>query len=1030
MRHSSERGIAMITTLLVLMLISALLVGFTAVVMSDQRYRFIDRDRSRAFYAASGAIEKLTADLGNLFFSNVAPTAAQVTALTTTPPTISDVTFTAASTPTPLPGSQLVAAYHCKPPKPTPPVKGTNGYTISYCGDLAGNPTTSDDPIAISTGPFSGLYGLISPYQLDVTAKTATGGEVHLVRTIESVAIPVFQFGIFSDVDLSFFAESNFGFGGRVHTNGNLFLAEGQGATLTINDKITALKEVVRQNLSNGVTLAAVAMDGTVKLASSGTTFRNLAATEGSVTGNPAGTWFQPIWSSPYNEPTWHSISLSTYNSYIRNGRTGAKALNLPLITVGGATVDLIKRPIVNEDTSNAVLFNERLFSKASLRILLSDTAADITNLPTVTAAAPVLLDGNWTTAPPAGYGPVDLTHPPVALSTGPISAAVSGTASTTSTINVVSSTPFRPLITVVGTLATVNVTCTGKTATTFTNCTPVAPAVTIPAAVSGASITGAPGISTTTTAAITAGAGPMTISVVSAANFVPLPFWFGGPSPAADVGKLVTCTSWTATSFTTCTGLPSAPTTSGATLTSASMSNAGIGLLGGYIKIEKQDTTGVWTDVTTQILNYGIGGPNLSGTACADPTPNAILRLQRLRDNNSACNYNTVATGIKEPTNWWPNVLFDAREAVQRDADPGNGTTGLPLGGGMYYIALDVANLAKWFTAVAPFNTGTGAGSKTDNTGYTVYFSDRRNNRNAASVETGEFGWEDFVNPGVATGAPNGTLDGGEDVNASGALDLYGAEPNYNGTYNTVPPCAACAAGYALNSNATPVTIVPRATAQFQVNRPILFRRALKLLNGATIAPTLTGLTVVSENPVYIHGDWNAASTWLVGDTHAATAIIADAVTVLSNSWNDNNSFASPYLGTGRLRAANSYYRVAIISGKGIGFQRPSDVAASSVFGTDGGAHNFLRMLEGDNGTTTTVHYRGSMASFFYNRQAVGTFKCCSGTLADGIVYSVPIRDFIFDVDFLNPAKLPPNTPMFRDMNAVGFSQDLRPGK
>ena len=67
MRTTNQSGIAMITTLLVLMLMSALLVGFTTVVMSDQRYRFIDRDRNQAFYAASAGIEKLTADLGNLF---------------------------------------------------------------------------------------------------------------------------------------------------------------------------------------------------------------------------------------------------------------------------------------------------------------------------------------------------------------------------------------------------------------------------------------------------------------------------------------------------------------------------------------------------------------------------------------------------------------------------------------------------------------------------------------------------------------------------------------------------------------------------------------------------------------------------------------------------------------------------------------------------------------------------------------------------------------------------------------------------
>ena len=57
--------------------------------------------------------------------------------------------------------------------------------------------------MTIKTGPFEGLIAQQTPYQLDVTARTATGGEVHLIRTMEAVAIPVFQFGMFSDVDLS-----------------------------------------------------------------------------------------------------------------------------------------------------------------------------------------------------------------------------------------------------------------------------------------------------------------------------------------------------------------------------------------------------------------------------------------------------------------------------------------------------------------------------------------------------------------------------------------------------------------------------------------------------------------------------------------------------------------------------------------------------------------------------------------------------------------------------------------------------------
>src|SRR3954463_6113963 len=102
-----EHGIAMLTTLMVLMLMSALLVGFTTVVMSDQRYRFIDRDRGQAFYAASAGVEKLTADLGNLFLQYVAPTQAQIQNLTTTPPAISGISFAAAQPPAAIPASQL-----------------------------------------------------------------------------------------------------------------------------------------------------------------------------------------------------------------------------------------------------------------------------------------------------------------------------------------------------------------------------------------------------------------------------------------------------------------------------------------------------------------------------------------------------------------------------------------------------------------------------------------------------------------------------------------------------------------------------------------------------------------------------------------------------------------------------------------------------------------------------------------------------------------------------------------------------------
>ncbi len=1021
MRHSNERGIALITTLLVLMLISALLVGFTTVVMSDQRYRFIDRDRGQAFYAASGALEKMTSDLGNLFLRNVAPTDSQVAALTASSakPSITDVTFASSSAPAPVAASELSNLHCYTSGGVTRQVRtvGSNGYTITFCANSSNNPTTTADPTLIRSGAYEGLVALKTPYQLDVTARTAAGGEVHLVRTIEAVAIPVFQFGIFSDVDLAFNAGDDFTFGGRVHTNGNLFLAEAGGSTLTIGDKITAVKEVVREVLSNGVSIDTSGHTGTVKIAKAPGSYITFGRNQGSVTAGPG---------SSQNEPTWHTMSLSTSNGYIRNGRTGAKALNLPLVTVGGSTPDVTKRPKVNEDNDNANLFNERLFSKASLRILLSDTAADIMSLPTVDQTVqPILLDGDWLTAAPAGYGAISSSRPPIALTPGLITTTVNNTGSTVNTIKVSTAgvRAFLPTMTLTSTGGvSQTIFCAVKDAANnrFTGCARSDGTAITTILTTNSTISAGPGVTGTVPLAVTGGTSvTLTLTSGHINRFMPRPFFIDD--------TLVTCTAWdtvTARGFTGCLGLSSGPA-NGKLITNSARSQAGTGLIGGYIKIEKQDINGVWSDVTAEILNYGIGGQNLEGTICSDPTPNAIVRLQRLRDNGGSsgsngggCSYDTDVTGAKDATNWWPNVLYDAREAVLRDSNyPGAST--LTFNGVMHYVALDVRNLSRWFTGAL---AGTGANAKTDNGGFTVYFSDRRNNRDENSKETGEYGWEDFVNPGAVNGAPNNTLDSGEDVNADSVQQTYGGHPSYNGTFGAVPPGSSAP----FVTTATPVDTLTDPLAR--VNRAIFFRRALKLVNGADIrAQGVTGLTIVAENPVYVQGDWNAipGSSGGFSGSHAATAIIADAVTLLSNNWNDVTALKNPYAPSSRPRNAHTWYRVAIIGGKSMIF--PHFSGTGSTFGTDGGTHAFLRFLEGNPSSgSDTIHYWGSMATFYYSRQATGVFKG-SGT----VVYAIPAnRDFAFDTDFLEPSKLPPNTPMFRDMNAVGFSQELRPGR
>jgi hypothetical protein len=419
---------------------------------------------------------------------------------------------------------------------------------------------------------------------------------------------------------------------------------------------------------------------------------------------------------------------------------------------------------------------------------------------------------------------------------------------------------------------------------------------------------------------------------------------------------------------------------------------------------MQRQD--GTWQDVTGEILALGVTGRNLPipdepppVPPCGDLSEQAVIRLQRVRQTPSAP-FLPCGAGSPDPTDYWPNVLYDAREGNLRANVP-TGDLTMRLGGVMHYVELDVRNLSRWFRGEIG---ASGANARNVN-GYTVYFSDRRTNRNAANQETGEYGFEDFVNPGSANGTPDGLLQQGEDVNGSGGLDTYG-------TVARVPAGAAVP----LTANADPSTAIDQA-AIAQANRAILFRRALKLTNGGLGNIIAPGLTIASENPVYVQGNYNANAGGF-GNPHVATAIIADAVTLLSNAWNDNASFIRPN-DPARRPAVETWYRMAIIAGKGVAFPRPDNGNPPPDFGTDGGVHNFLRYLE--SWTNQRLNFRGAIASFYFNRQAVGTYKCCNN------VYAPPARAYAFDTDFLTPNLLPPYTPMFRDLNTTGFTQVIR---
>ena len=964
--HCSGKGVALITVVLVMTLISAMIVGLAWLVMSDQKLGGNNSDRQLAFYGAEAGMESLTASLENAFDANYALNATAINALTTTP-----------GPPTNIPGVQYLA--------PGSTANGS-GYLISFTPSAANANIPASSFSTISTGTYAGLVALMTPYTLTVTAHTAYGSEVQLQRRVQTVGIPIFQFGIFSQTDLAFFAGPNFNFGGRVHTNGNLWLAEGTGSTLTLAQKVTAAGEIISSNLENGW-LTSSNYTGVVDI-TTGSSVQNLMAQTPSESVLGTTNYVNNI--GAYNS-AFAGMASSVYNGNIAVGQTGATVLNIAIATpsIGGQPIDLIRRPIPGENSSNAAKLAERYYSQVSLRILLSD------------------------------YGP-------------------SGTC-TDSDISSAGGSSLPLLSANLGTPTPVDL---AKLAWDQSH---------------GAGNTGA------------------------------APSWI----TAGNIGKTIF-------------PLP----TSGASAASYSPADGywvqkSYPIITGCIKIEYQTTAGgSFTDITPTILNLGYTGRDVNpqtvssgkkGVAfvppptqpplptaqvassgptantavatvgCADPSPNAIIRLARVRDNPSwatsgGCPAPPTALTSQQGTDYWPNVLYDTREGLLRDnaiANQSSGAISVPVAGTMYYIELDLAQLAAWFTANSALVNNT--------TGYSVYFSDRRTDQKdpnppasvgGSNVTTGGFGYSEFVNPGSANGCPDGALNQGEDV--EGDFSSTGVDSNpivrtYGNVLASNPtslwPIAN--AGTQLGTVATLLTGIlqsnPNCTGpgnkwpfaiatdpqDLRENPPIFFRRALKLVNGSTISvgtcnSVPCGLTIVSENPVYVQGDYNnpGLSTSFTGASVGAS-IIADAVTLLSNNWNDVNSFAFPYLSATDQRVAfDTTYRVAIAGGKGIPFQLPTAGAPPADFGTDGGAHNFLRYLEdwGNGKPSGTLWYEGSIVSMYYSHQAVGTYKCCN------TVYNPPTRAYVFDTNFLTPNLLPPLTPMLRAINTIGFTQILLP--
>jgi len=459
--------------------------------------------------------------------------------------------------------------------------------------------------------------------------------------------------------------------------------------------------------------------------------------------------------------------------------------------------------------------------------------------------------------------------------------------------------------------------------------------------------------------------------------------------------------------------------------------------LIDGWLRVEYKNAGGNWIGATRTWLAFGFARGIAIPTVPLGGNPvhrNAILIFQQLAGDRNFDGAITAAdgpqniTGANSQYSWYPINFYDPREGFPRDTTLLAGTQ-CNVNGIMNAVELDVGNLNQWILGNLP--GGQPPIDYSGQNGFLVFYSDRRGMRpdpDNGNITSGEYGFEDVINSASPTGTPDGVLETAEDVDQNRLIDPL---PAVWGTVNVGNGLKAAFPG--INTAGNPYQAVDCLNGGRQ-NIVTGARHVLRLVDGGLgnlpvrLDNGLGGFTVAAENPVYVFGNYNSDNTdpfWLNPPpaiqpdiNHAAAAVIADSVTLLSNAWSDLNSMKNPVTSTNR-NAATTYYRMAIAGGKNINFQQPAGTGQD--FGTDGGVHNFLRYIE-DWGGGPSLYYRGSLVSLYYSQYATGTFKCCN------LVYSPPNRFYYFDSAFLDPTKLPPGTPMLQDVVNLTYFQDFRP--
>ena len=952
-----QDGSAMVIALLVMIL----LMSFVALAISRTNSETVasanDEGETRAYDAAQASLEVMTRNFNKVFETKLNIDPADITRIQgQTPPGFPGFAFT----------PQLVTE----------------------------SPTIRNKIVTLNGAQFQGLYALRDEWQLDTTAIADQDGvTVKLRRKFFNDRIPIFQFGIFYDDDLEFHPGPRFDFGGRVHSNGSLFLMASTG--LYFSSKVTAASHIFTDTAKNGNPWTNWNENVFVKNASG--TFVQLRHDMGSVLTSPVNGAPVPT-TDPLNPlPTAYTSAnwTTNQNQFQGNLLADVTPLKLPLKLNSDQTnqnldlVEIVKRgksvgDLYNDGTGTVAAPNiiavpttaaddkitqgERYYNKTGIRVNLADSKAKLPGCATSTGAAVttqcgIRLDGDAGGqtiggASHVGYVPLAMTGSPAYQAT-----AVNGDRFN---MNITGRESWIKIETVV-----------------YNSTTQVYDTNDITQDILALGVTDA--------------------APNSASNFVIQDANYN--ANGYDSRSIVKLQRFAIP------GNAAIPNTTGATSTTGYISNAAWG--------------GTTYNFVMPATVSSTTASNRCGTVARTTVNGGTYSTNGFTGDNVAAMKTALITGLVNTYGCvvpFPINMFDTREGLYNDTnavfnptDAANYGANVSWAGVMSMVDIDVGNLRTFLNgtydtkmpAGTPYATATGHVLRStdipSNSGWVFYVSDRRGDFDF----DGEYDMEDIF------GNNDGIMQPGEDVNKNGTLqaDYANEAVRYTGAGSNISPDIA---------------------AVFEHK---YYRRGVRLVNGQTLpgmydsaTPANTkGLTVASENGVYVLGDYNATGIASVGTPTPSTdflpqgsadipaSIASDAITILSNNWRDSNSFTSPF-NIGNRITTETTTRFGLISGDAISSLNATPNQGGGDTRLNGGVHNFLRFLEN---WGNRLNYSGSLINLYNSHNNNGSFK--SG---GGHVYNPPTRNWVFDATFLDVNRLPPGTPYFQKLQITGFQR------